>query len=96
MNRFLLSFDLPERMSVSELQSTLLKKLTCSKNFVLPGKCLLVETDATLACVNTIIQDIGLDNYVLVLVARGKWKEGFPSKMFIYPHIDGVNDTIND
>lgn len=95
MQRYLLSIEL-KSISINEIKSYLQTKLSHSTIHVIQKTCLLIESTCLIAHINGVLQEIEkLDNYVLVLIASGLQEEGAPCKMYLYPSLPKINDTIN-
>lgn len=88
--------ELDTNLSIDFIKSHLQKSLSVCKIHVVQKTCILIESTCTIAFINGVLQEIeNLENYVLVLIASGFKEEGAHCKMYLYPHISGINDTIN-
>lgn len=95
MKRYLLSVCLSNDVTLDEVIDELESKCTIQNSFVLQDTCLLIDSTEPLAAINDILQKYDLCDYVLVQIASGKFSEGAPYKMYLYPPIDGINNIRN-
>lgn len=92
--RYIIIFD-SKKITLFEQQ---LEELNKVKAIRLYNNCFLIEMCKPIAAVNSFIQnELSIsNNYTLLMVARGAINEGAPYKMYQYPHVNGVNDTISE